>query len=46
MDGGVKQIVEADLKPGRYVFMCFIADRGGGPPHVAKGMVSEITVTE
>lgn len=46
MDGGEKQIVQADLKPGRYAFFCFISDRGGGPPHVAKGMVSEIEVVE
>jgi plastocyanin len=46
MDGGEKQIVQADLRPGRYAFFCFIADRGGGPPHTTKGMVSEITVTE
>lgn len=46
MDGGEKQIVQADLKAGRYAFFCFISDRGGGPPHVAKGMVSEIEVVE
>lgn len=46
MDGGEKQIVRPDLKPGRYAFFCFISDRGGGPPHVAKGMVSEIEVVE
>ncbi|HYH58834.1 MAG TPA: hypothetical protein VD790_06395 [Thermoleophilaceae bacterium] len=43
-DGGISQIVEVDLKPGTYAFFCFIADRAGGPPHVAKGMVSEVTV--
>jgi plastocyanin len=46
MDGGISQIVDVDLKPGRYAFFCFISDRGGGPPHVAKGMISEVTVTE
>jgi plastocyanin len=46
LDGGLKQIAQPDLKAGRYVFFCFVSDRGGGPPHVAKGMVSEITVTE
>ena len=44
MDGGISQIVETDLKPGRYMFACFISDRQGGPPHIAKGMVSEVTV--
>ena len=43
-DGGVSQLVEVELKPGRYAFFCFIADRAGGPPHVVKGMVSEVTV--
>lgn len=44
MDGGVAQIVDADLKPGRYAFYCFVADQKGGPPHVAKGMISEVNV--
>lgn len=46
MNGGISQISSPELKPGRWVFMCFIADRGGGPPHVQKGMVSEIEVLE
>jgi hypothetical protein len=46
VEGGVKQAVELDLEPGRYVLLCFIPDRKGGPPHVAKGMVSEATVAE
>jgi uncharacterized cupredoxin-like copper-binding protein len=46
MDGGVSQIVDVDLKPGKYAFFCFIADRKGGPPHVQKGMISEVTVSE
>jgi hypothetical protein len=44
IDGGVKQAIELDAQPGTYAFMCFIPDRKGGPPHVAKGMVSEATV--
>ena len=44
LDGGEKQTTELDLKKGKYVLLCFIADRAGGPPHVAKGMVSEATV--
>lgn len=44
MEGGTSQQVEADLQPGRYAFFCFIADKQGGPPHVVKGMVSEVTV--
>ena len=33
-------------KPGNYAFVCFIADKTGGPPHIVKGMVSEVEVTE
>ena len=44
IDGGDKQIVQMDLKPGRYVLLCFISDRRGGPPHVAKGMIAESLV--
>jgi uncharacterized cupredoxin-like copper-binding protein len=46
MDPGFSQVIEADLEPGRYAFFCFIPDKQGGPPHVAKGMVSEVTVEE
>lgn len=46
MNGGVSQISSPELKPGRWVFMCFVSDRGGGPPHAQKGMVSEIEVLE
>ena len=43
-EGGLKQVVNLDLKKGRYALVCFIPDRQGGTPHVAKGMVSEATV--
>jgi hypothetical protein len=46
LEGGTSQIVTANLNPGRYAFFCFIADKTGGPPHVVKGMVSEVTVEE
>ena len=46
LEGGTSQIVDVDLKPGKYAFLCFISDKQGGPPHVAKGMVSEVTVEE
>ena len=37
---------ELDLKSGQvYAFVCFISDRAGGPPHVAKGMVKLTTIT-
>jgi hypothetical protein len=44
LDGGEEQLTEVDLKPGNYALMCFIPDRAGGPPHVAKGMISGATV--
>ena len=38
---GGASTLELDLKSGRvYAFLCFIQDRAGGPPHVAKGMVT------
>jgi plastocyanin len=45
IDGGTKQTTELDLdKPGKYALLCFVSDRKGGPPHVAHGMIAEITV--
>ncbi len=44
IDGGERQVVDLELKKGDYVMVCFIQDRKGGPPHVAKGMVSQATV--
>jgi plastocyanin len=45
INGGTKQVTELDLdKPGKYALLCFVSDRKGGPPHVAQGMIAEITV--
>ena len=44
LDGGSKQTMRLGLKPGRYALICFASDRRGGPPHVARGMVTEVTV--
>ena len=41
LDGGRSQVVDLELKKGRYAFVCFVPDRRGGPPHVLKGMISE-----
>ncbi len=47
IDGGRSELVTANLEPGSYAFFCFISDKqAGGPPHVVKGMVSEVEVTE
>ncbi len=44
LEGGVAEVVTLDLEPGRYAFYCFFADRAGGPPHFALGMLQEVTV--
>ena len=44
LEGGMKQVAELELKRGKYALVCFISDRKGGPPHVAKGMVAEAAV--
>jgi hypothetical protein len=44
IEGGESQLVDVNLKPGRYAFLCFISDRQGGPPHVTKGMVKEVEI--
>lgn len=44
LDGGEEQVTEMELERGKYALVCFIADRAGGPPHVAKGMISELDV--
>ena len=44
IDGGISQVVNLDLKPGKYAVVCFIQDRKGGPPHVMKGMIKEVEV--
>ncbi|MEA2192025.1 MAG: hypothetical protein QOI73_2146 [Solirubrobacteraceae bacterium] len=44
IDGGIAQNVTLDFAAGSYAVVCFIQDRAGGPPHVAKGMISELVV--
>lgn len=46
LDGGQEQIAELTLEAGRYAFLCFVTDRAGGPPHVLKGMLREVTIEE
>jgi uncharacterized cupredoxin-like copper-binding protein len=33
------------LKPGKYLFLCFVPDSASGAPHFAMGMVRELTVS-
>ena len=42
-NGGVNYMT-LDLTPGTYAFYCFVPDAKDGQPHVAHGMVREITV--
>ena len=45
LEGGDSQLVELELKKsGTYALLCFISDREGGPPHVAKGMIGSVQV--
>lgn len=44
LEGGMSQVVDFKLQKGKYAALCFITDRKGGPPHVAKGMVMEVDV--
>ena len=44
IEQGQKQVVRLRLKRGTYGLLCFVPDRKGGPPHVAKGMVDKLTV--
>ena len=45
LEGGTGQVVTLNLpKSGKYALLCFLTDRQGGPPHVAKGMVAEVDV--
>ena len=44
IDGGSSENAELELKRGKYALLCFVADRDGGPPHVAQGMIGEAEV--
>jgi hypothetical protein len=44
IDGGIAQNIELDLAAGKYAVVCFIQDRKGGAPHVAKGMITELAI--
>jgi surface antigen len=44
LDGGRGQVIDLNLPKGNVALICFVSDREGGPPHVAKGMISAATV--
>jgi hypothetical protein len=44
LEGGDTQVVDLSFEPTDYALLCFVSDRGGGPPHAQLGMVSEAPV--
>jgi hypothetical protein len=44
LEEGQRQVLRLRLRRGKYALLCFVADRKGGPAHVVKGMVDEVTV--
>lgn len=44
ISGGESAVVDLRLESGEYGLLCFIPDRAGGPPHVAKGMIATTSV--
>lgn len=45
LDPGLRSVVKGTFAPGDYVIICFINDRKGGPPHLAKGMITPFKVS-
>jgi hypothetical protein len=42
---GTKAVATSiSLQKGNYAFICFLSDRGGGPPHFTLGMIQEAAV--
>ena len=41
---GATNDVTVDFEPGEYALLCMVPDAGDGKPHVAHGMVRQITV--
>jgi hypothetical protein len=44
--GGQEIWIEADLAPGFYVAVCFVADPGADVPHFMQGMIDSFEVTD
>ena len=44
ISGGDSAVVDVRFESGEYGLFCFIPDRDGGPPHVAKGMATTTSV--
>lgn len=41
---GESNIIPLDVAPGDYALICFVPDAGDGKPHIAHGMLQQITV--
>jgi hypothetical protein len=47
VEPGDRQVDTLNLEEGSYVFLCFITDRAGGPPHAIKAnMLQEVKVAQ
>ena len=44
MANGESNTIVVDFEPGEYALYCFVPDAGDGKPHVAHGMVTQITI--
>ncbi|HMK10605.1 MAG TPA: hypothetical protein VK461_03440 [Acidimicrobiales bacterium] len=42
---GQSQVVSMTFDQGSYVFLCFISDKAGGPPHFTKGMLQQVDIS-
>lgn len=45
MARGAANQLTIDFEPGEYALLCFLPDAGDGRPHVAHGMVQQLTVS-
>ena len=41
---GDAQVVSMTFDTGSYVFLCFLSDKTGGPPHFTKGMLQQVDI--
>lgn len=44
MNAGQTNVLEADLTPGEWVFICFLPEADTGAPHFTEGMVRAVTI--
>ena len=45
LEPGGRYVLDVTLERGEYALVCFLADRAGGPPYYAKGMLRKVVVT-